>query len=177
MHGVRRWSMGCECTEGDGGWKYALRRTLSALAEKSDALFEQYMGQILADPWAARDGYIPLRNGWQAPEYFWVQHGVTARLDVAQVQQAQQLLEAEFWLQAAFTSCGWFFEDLDRIEPRNNIAFARRAVSLFWQATGHDLQRGFLKDLEQARSWRTGGTGADLYRSLPAVPKSLLPPL
>ncbi len=76
-----------------------------------------------------------------------------------------------------FTSCGFFFEDLDRIEPRNDIAFARRAISLAWQATHIDLQTEFLADLVAARSWRTGRTGADIYRDLPAVPESTLPPL
>ena len=76
-----------------------------------------------------------------------------------------------------FTSCGFFFEDLDRIEPRNDIAFARRAISLAWEATHTDLQTEFLAQLADARSWRTGLTGADLYRELPAVPAGALPPL
>jgi hypothetical protein len=66
---------------------------------------------------------------------------------------------------------------LERIEPRNDIAFARRAINLAWQATRTDLQTEFLADLVAARSWRTGRTGADLYRDLPAVPESMLPPL
>jgi Domain of unknown function (DUF3536)/Glycosyl hydrolase family 57 len=174
-HGVARWNTGCSCTEGDASWKYPLRHALTQLAEKSNALFEQYAGHILADPWAARDGYLALRNGWEPAEYFWARHGVTAHLDIAQVRAAMQLLEAQYWIQASFTSCGWFFEDLDRIEPRNDIAFTRRAVSLLWQATGHDLQQDLLRDLAEARSWRTGRTGADLYRSLPVVPANLLP--
>jgi Uncharacterized conserved protein len=176
MHGVDRWSGGCACTEGNSHWKYALRRALTQLAERADALFEQYAGQTLSDPWVARDHSLALRNGWQTPERFWTQHGVTERLDIAHIQQAELLLEAEYWLQASFTSCGFFFEDLDRIEPKNNIAAARRAMSLFWLATGYDLQHGFLKDLEQARSWRTDRTGVDLYHALPRVPQNLLPP-
>ncbi|TMC20682.1 MAG: DUF3536 domain-containing protein [Chloroflexi bacterium] len=87
------------------------------------------------------------------------------------------LLEAEYYLQYSFTSCGFFFEDLDRIEPRNDIAFARRAISLFWQAVAVDLQHDFLKDLKHAKSWRTKLTGLDLYKQLPIVKPGLLPPL
>jgi hypothetical protein len=76
-----------------------------------------------------------------------------------------------------FTSCGFFFEDLDRIEPRNDIAFARRAISLVWQATRIDLQTEFLADLARTQSWRSGRTGADIYRDLPVVPEGALPPL
>jgi hypothetical protein len=85
------------------------------------------------------------------------------------------LLEAQYFGQCMYTSCGFFFEDLDRIEPRNDIAFARRAISLVWQATGIDLETAFVADLEHTRSWRTGKTGADLYRGLPAVPAGALP--
>jgi Domain of unknown function (DUF3536) len=74
-----------------------------------------------------------------------------------------------------YTSCGFFFEDLDRIEPRNDIAFARRAISLVWQATGIDLEASFLRDLAAPHSWRTGVSGADLYRQLPEVGAGLLP--
>jgi len=74
-----------------------------------------------------------------------------------------------------YTSCGFFFEDLDRIEPRNDIAFARRAISLVWQAAHLDLQAEFVRDLAAAHSWRTGVTGVDAYRQLPPVAPELLP--
>src|SRR5256886_115698 len=83
MHGVDRWSVGCACTEGNSNWKYTLRRALTQLAERGDTLFEQYVGQTLSDPWVARDDYIGLRNGWEAPEHFWTRYGVTGRLDIA----------------------------------------------------------------------------------------------
>ena len=61
------------------------------------------------------------------------------------------------------------------LRPKNNIAFARKAMSLMWLATGYDLQTDFLKDLAKAQSWRTGRTGADLYHGLPIIPVNLLP--
>jgi hypothetical protein len=87
------------------------------------------------------------------------------------------LLEAQYYQQYSFTSCGFFFEDLDRIEPRNDIAFARRAISLTWQALGIDLQSDFVRDLADAKSWRRGTTGADIYKQLPLVKKGMLPPI
>ncbi len=134
---------------------------------------------MLVDPWAARDVYILLRNGWMTSDEFWVSQGRHLRWCIwsgALPQAARLLLEAQYYGQAMFTSCGWFFEDLDRIEPRNDIAFARRAISLVWQATGIDLQQSFVADLELARSWRTSRTGADLYHQLPPVAPNLLPP-
>ena len=174
-HGVDRWNTGCACTEGRGDWKEALREAITQLALAGHGIFEYLGEQILTDPWAARNDYLALRNGWELPERFWARHGRSGRMDIASIMQAQQLLEAEYWLQYSFTSCGFFFEDLDRIEPSNNIAFARRAISLIFQASGHDLQSQFVKNLAKAVSWRTGRTGADLYHALPAVPIDLLP--
>jgi Domain of unknown function (DUF3536)/Glycosyl hydrolase family 57 len=178
-HGVARWSTGCECTEGDSSWKAPLFAALVRLSEKGDALFEQFTSDMLVDPWAARNAYLPLRHGWETPASFWTRHGKEHHLptDEPRKQRTLQLLEAQYYQQYSFTSCGFFFEDLDRIEPRNDIAFARRAISLAWQATGVDLQQAFVKDLEATRSSRTGLSGADLYRQLPVVNPGLLPPL
>lgn len=178
-HGVARWDTGCACTEGDSSWKYALRSALNQLAMRLDALYVEATATALRDPWAARDAWLAVRNHWTSGRAFWERHGVHSRRPFrrARAEAIVQLLEAEYEAQAMFTSCGFFFEDLDRIEPRNDIAFARRAISLAWQATHTDLQSEFLANLAEARSWRTGRTGADLYRDLPAVPIGALPPL
>ena len=174
-HGIARWDIGCECTEGDSSWKGALRRALHNLAAHGDHLFETSAARTLLDPWAARDAYLPVHNGWETAESFWARFG---RKDCPpdEIERTLQLLEAQYYQQYSFTSCGFFFEDLDRIEPRNNIAFARRAISLYWQALGVDLQRDFLRDLTAAKSWRSSLTGADIYRQLPVVRAGLLPP-
>jgi alpha-amylase/alpha-mannosidase (GH57 family) len=181
-HGVLRWSDGCSCDgtseEGQQQWKRPLREALNRLNERGAAIFEETSREVLRDPWMARTAYLAVRNGWQSAEAFWQQHGKDGHApeNVALVLRTHLLLEAQYWLQLAYTSCGFFFEDLDRIEPRNCIAFARRAISLYWQALGIDLQSDFVRDLEQARSWRTGFTGTDLYQQLPMVPATLLPP-
>ncbi len=178
-HGVARWSSGCECTEGDSSWKPALLQALTNVHKRSSQLFEQYTSEALDDPWAARDDYLSLHNGWETPESFWARHGKHHQTpDNAQVAwRILTLLEAQYYHQYSFTSCGLFFEDLDRIEPRNNIAFARRAISLIWQALGVNLQQDFVDELRAAKSWRSNVNGADLYKHLPVVPQGLLPPL
>ena len=175
-HGVARWSTGCTCTEGDSLWKPALLKAITQLNERGAQIFEQYTSEALADPWAARDEYLALRTGRETTASFWERHGKQHSMPDAELAwRTLTLLEAQYYHQYSFTSCGWFFEDLDRIEPRNDIAFAHRAISLIWQATGIDLQSAFVKELQAAKSWRTGVTGADLYRKLPGVPSGLLP--
>lgn len=176
-HGIARWDSGCACTEGDSSWKSALRHALNCLAARGDQVFEQYATETLSDPWAARDAYLAVRNGWESEESFWETFGRNQQPPASQqlALRTLHLLEAQYYQQYSFTSCGFFFEDLDRIEPRNDIAFARRAISLYWQAAGIDLQTDFLNDLRAASSWRSGLNGAEIYRQLPAVRAGVLP--
>jgi len=178
-HDLARWDTGCECTEGDSSWKGKLHLALRHLAERGDQLFERYTLETLDDPWAARDAYLPMRNGWETLESFWMQHGKHQRPPIDQLveQRTLLLLEAQYYLQCMFTSCGFFFEDLDRIEPRNNIAFARRAISLIWQALGIDLQPDFVRELRDVKSGVKPLTGAQVYQQLPVLRPDQLPPL
>src|SRR6266516_4451666 len=104
-------------------------------------------------------------------------HLMQSKRETGEAQLTHQLLEAQYYQQCSFTSCGLFFEDLDRIEPRNNIAFARRSISLIWQALGIDLQPGFVSELRAVKSWRVPLTGADVYRQLPIIGSNQLPSL
>ena len=177
-HGVARWSDGCDCTEGDSSWKRPLRDAFDGLREQLDMVYEREAARYLNDPWAARDAYLSLREGWQPAEAFWARQGKRSKRPARAEQEtrALRLLEAQFIGQWMYTSCGFFFEDLDRIEPRNDIAFARRAISLVWQATEVDLQAEFLRAVAQARSGRNGLTGADLYHGLSRQGAGVLPP-
>jgi hypothetical protein len=64
-----------------------------------------------------------------------------------------------------YTSCGWFFEDFDRIEPRNNLAYASQASRLTYLATGIDLCAGLRQDLQGLVSPVTGLTGEQVLRN------------
>jgi hypothetical protein len=74
------------------------------------------------------------------------------------------LLRAQYERQRMFTSCGWFFDDFDRIEPRNNVAYAAQAVLLTEKAMEVDLTRQALSALGKVRSWRTGLTADEVFR-------------
>ena len=59
-----------------------------------------------------------------------------------------------------YASCAFFFEDLDRLEPRYAIANGVQAMALTSYATGNDLSHSFRRDLKIAVSEKTGRTGA-----------------
>lgn len=178
VHGVDRWGTGCTCTAGDTAWKPALRSALDRLSARLNDIYERYTAPTLLDPWAARDGYIDLRNGSLSPGSYWAEYGLL--LNAPHVQQSslkmtRRLLEAQYFGQCMYTSCGWFFDDLDGIESRNNIAFARKAISLTWHATGIDLQQAFLADLASIKSTRSALTGASVYLGLSPLTHKQLP--
>ena len=64
-HGVGRWYRDCGCTRAPGGLdtRRGARRcgsALDVLRDEAPRRFEERRGELLADPWAARDGYIEL---------------------------------------------------------------------------------------------------------------------
>ena len=65
-----------------------------------------------------------------------VDSGVRLAACPRKIRRIYMLLEAQRQRQRMFTSCGWFFDDFDRIEPKNNVAYAAQAVRLTHQATG-----------------------------------------
>ena len=73
------------------------------------------------------------------------------------------MMESEYFRQLMFTSCGFFFEDLDRIEPYNNLAFAARAIELAKGAGFSEVEDAFPMEMESVRSWRTGRTAKEMY--------------
>jgi len=86
------------------------------------------------------------------------------RLPAELVVQFHLLLEAQRERQRMFTSCGFFFEDFDRIEPRNNIAYAAQAVRLTRMATGVDLETYMLADLHRVSSQRSTLRGDRVFK-------------
>ena len=80
----------------------------------------------------------------------------TRTLPSEQVWRIYLMLESQRERQRIFTSCGWFFEDFDRIEPRNVITYAAQAVRLARLATGDDLASQVLADLRHVVSPKTG---------------------
>ena len=162
-HGVERWRGDCACTEGDGAWKWHLRHALSALAAKVDALYEAATRAWLRDPWAAEEEYIGVRLGAEKAADFWARH---ARRPNVGRRRALALLEGQVYRHLMLASCAWFFEDLDRIEPRNAIGYGLRALRQAEAVHGLDLLSAYAADLRGAKSWRTGRTGFDLLRGM-----------
>jgi hypothetical protein len=153
-HGVLRWTGNCACTPGDGAWKAQLRHAFERLAEELDRLYEDVAASLVGDPWELRNRYIGVVLGKETLAGLLA--GMTERtLTSEQVRRVHLMLEAQRERQRMFTSCGWFFDDFDRIEPKNNVAYAAQAVRLARLATGVDLEQAVVADLQRVVSRRT----------------------
>jgi hypothetical protein len=173
-HGLDRWVVGCGCTGGDSRWKGALRRALDNLACDLDGTYAREAQHLGFKPWALRDDYIAVVLGQVSGEEFLSGNGL-GHLASGQTDRLLQLLEAQFHRQRMFTSCTFFFDDLDRHEPRYAIANGVRALALTRYATGEDLSAAFRSDLSAVRSTKTGLTAADVFDAI-LITAELKPP-
>ncbi len=137
-HGINRWSTGCTCTPGNSSWKLHLRNAFNQIAIAVDEVYYDYVRRYIHEPWELRNHYIDvILNRKTASELITELSSVPMTSN--KLETVHWLLEAQFERQRMFTSCGWFFEDLSRIEPKNNIAYAAQAIWMVYQATGIDL--------------------------------------
>ncbi|MGE0441771.1 MAG: DUF3536 domain-containing protein [Gemmatimonadales bacterium] len=147
-HGVERWRSDCGCRmdpNTNQAWRAPLRAATEWLAEELHAVFDQEAPAFFSDAWAARTAY----------------GNVGAPADVA--VRGRELLELERNALRMFTSCGWFFDDVARIETRQILKYAARAIELA-QGQASRLTEGFRERLALAVSNDTAeGTGADLF--------------
>ena len=160
-HGVTRWMGHCGCTP-HGEWKAHLRQALNFVADAVDAVYLAEMQRWTNDPWEVRHQYIHVIQGKRKLEDL-LEDLCGRRLDELQLRKVDLLLGAQHERQRMFTSCGWFFEDFDRIEPRNVVAYAAQAVWLTYLATGKDLAPQAVNWFRPVESWVSGLRGDQVF--------------
>ncbi len=169
-HGVERWRSDCGCgAEGSRrqGWRGPLRAALDGLREKLEGLYEDRAGGLLSDPWAARDAYVAvvLDRSDASVDRFLAKFAPGARDEGARVR-ALQLLEMQRHALMMYTSCGWFFDELSRLEPVQILLYAARAIELA-RGFGADLEPEFVAALAEAPSNEPEfGDGAGVWAKL-----------
>jgi alpha-amylase/alpha-mannosidase (GH57 family) len=150
-HGVERWRSACGCrihqnVQTQQDWRAPLRAAIDWLANEIHAVYERDGANLPGGPWRFRDA-----AGGSGP---------VPGAD----QNATRLVEMERGVLRAMTSCGWFFDDVAGIEPRQVLRYAAHAMTL----AGSDTQRleaGFIEKLGDARSNDpNAGSAADVFR-------------
>jgi alpha-amylase/alpha-mannosidase (GH57 family) len=169
-HGVERWRSDCGCHSGghpqwNQAWRTPLREALDWLRDTAAPDYELALGKILKDPWAARDDYIRviLDRFPDNLDRFFRRHAAR-RTQEKDRTRALKLLEMQRNLMLMYTSCGWFFDELSGIETVQVIQYAGRAIQLYGDIFGSDIEARFLDRLEAAKSnMPEHGDGRHIY--------------
>lgn len=167
-HGVGRWSRDCGCRidaqrHPSQAWRAPLRQGLEALAGSLHEVYEREGAALFADPWAARDGYGSVVASGSVELERFVRGVATGARHDDDLVRARELLEMERDALRMFTSCGWFFDDIGGLEPRQDLRYAARAIALAGPAAGAAEAR-LLELLAAAVSNDPAvGTGRDVY--------------
>jgi len=172
-HGIERWRSDCGChTGGQAGWNQRwrgpLRDALNWLRDDLAPRFERAAGELLHDPWAARDDYIEvmLDRSEERLAEFLHRHAVRDLSEDERIR-VRFLMEHQRHALYMFTSCGWFFNDLSGIETVQILQYADRSLQLAERVFQDGFEEGFLERLAHAESNLSssagGGTGRDVY--------------
>jgi hypothetical protein len=145
----------CGCAPLDAQWKSNFRNSLDRLAIELDTLYFDTVYPLISKPRVLRQRYIYAMLGRLKSEEL-IREMANYSLTTEATFRIQLLLESQRERQRMFTSCGWFYDDFDRIEPRNNLAYAAQAVRLARIATGDDLSTPVVEDFKKVISPRTG---------------------
>lgn len=135
-HGVERWRSNCGCRIDMSKppaqeWRGPLRVAMRGLADATDAVFEAEGRTLFArDPWEVRDEYGAVVALDGEPLEQFARAATRPDASDADVQRARELLEMQRASLRTFTSCAWFFDDVDRIEIRQVLRYALRAMAL-----------------------------------------------
>lgn len=167
-HGVERWRSNCGCRL-DGSkppmqqWRGPLRVALERLAERVHAIYAQEAAALFTrDPWEVRDafGEVVAQDGASLEAF--ARSVVRPDASAYDVVRARELLEMARASLRTFTSCAWFFDEVDRIEVRQVLRYAARSLEL--SGLGASIMPEFTTWLADATNGQPGApTAADVF--------------
>jgi hypothetical protein len=154
---VERWRSDCGCTAGghpewNQKWRAPLREALDGLRKVLDPLFEERGSGFFPDPWETRDDYMGR---------------ILSGESNALPEEARALLEMQRFSMLMYTSCGWFFDDISRIETLQILRYAARAIEIAEKISGTSVETPFIKSLE-----KVPGNTTEIKNGLVAYEKS-----
>ena len=155
-HGVERWRSNCGCGNESGyhqKWRAPLRESLNWLRDQVSTVYEEQMKEYKVDPWKLRDEYIQVilnRN----PDFVdrFLRIHFKKKIGNSKRTKIIRLLEMQRQSLLMFTSCGWFFDEVSRIETVQILQYANRAIQLTEQVANVKLEHEFVHRLKKAES-------------------------
>lgn len=181
-HGVGRWYRDCGCSTGaaegwNQKWRGPLRDAFNHLKNLADEVFLREFPKISdVNPWDARNEFV---DTLVCPEDTSRMERYLEKVlrDPSNKQHriaAVRLMEIQKYCMFSFTSCGWFFNDIEGLEPVQNMRYALRAIELFkmFLPSSHPIKDQVLSILARAVSNEHHMNGAEVFTrfAVPEVP-------
>ncbi len=151
-HGVQRWRDDCGCGAEEGSdlkWRKPLRDAIDWLGEKVIEIFTE-----------KASGYFTVSIEEAASAFGRIISNPSKRFDLCSrfvkdefknSQIIKKSIELIHFTCYMFTSCGWFFGSLKRVEPVQNLSAALRAVEILRELWEIDLEADFYRRLDAHR--------------------------
>jgi alpha-amylase/alpha-mannosidase (GH57 family) len=170
-HGVRRWKGGCDCGREENfslNWRLPLRAAMNALRDAAADVYSAEAAKFFRAPWEARNAYAALlMDPSQAAQDAFFSAQAARPLEKAERERALELLEMQKHAMFMFTSCGWFFSDVSRIEAVQNLRYAARVAETLKDLGFETADKPFLSLLEMSQSnYPEAGNAAALYQKV-----------
>ena len=156
-HGIERWKSNCGCNLGGGmvnqEWRRPLRQGLDWLRDSLSSSFQEQVKKFFHDPWEARNNYITVIHDRSSEviEQFLANHSHT-QIDCNNKIKILKWFELQRNMLLAYTSCGWFFNEISGIETIQVLKYASHVIQLAKELTYNDFEPIFLSYLENAPS-------------------------
>ncbi|PWJ65518.1 MULTISPECIES: DUF3536 domain-containing protein [unclassified Fibrobacter] len=172
-HGVGRWYRDCGCSTGGGPdwnqkWRGPLRDAFNHLKKLADDVFVREFAKISnVNPWDARNNYVQTLVVPEDKERIktFLKTTVKQPDNEDMCAKAIRLLEIQKFCLFSFTSCGWFFNDIEGLEPVQNMRYTLRAMELLepFLPRDHHIRNQVLSILARATSNEHKWNGAEVF--------------
>jgi hypothetical protein len=172
-HGVGRWCRNCGCSTGGGEnwnqkWRTPLRQVFDKVKKTADEIFEREF-TLLSNMkcWDVRDKYIDVilepENQERKEEF--AKAILRSGADKEDKINLFSLLEIQKFYLYSYTSCGWFFNDIEGLEPVQNMRYCLRAIELMnkFLPDNNALENEVLTILSTVKSNEHGKTGTEIW--------------
>ena len=158
VHGVERWRSNCGCSDGANKdfhqkWREPLRNALNWLRDEIATIYELELKAMHVEPWGLRNAYIfYLMDRDEEELKAIIQKYALKEITEEQRLKIIRLLEMQRNTMLMFTSCGWFFDEVSRIETKQILQYADRVIQIAEGETKLKLYDTFLAMLKLAPS-------------------------
>jgi hypothetical protein len=136
------------------------------LKEVANDVYREEGGKIFNDIWKARNEYIDVILDREGKINDFIKNNFKAEINQENIQKAIKLLEMQKYSMFMFTSCGWFFNDISRIETQQNMKYALKAIEIIESFGFKGINKIFASILEMANSnFKELGNGKKIFEN------------